>query len=63
MARREVSEFFFNLIVSHNTSGNIVVVHRKRKLQEISGGVLNRSHAHPEHAMINSEEGGSGASL
>jgi len=48
--------------VSHNTSGNIVVVHRKRKLHEISGGIVNRSHAHPEHSMISQGECGSDSS-
>jgi len=32
MDQREVREFFIKVIVSHNTSGNVVVVHRKRKL-------------------------------
>jgi hypothetical protein len=61
-SKRGKRVLFNTLIVSHNTSGNVVVVHRKRKLQEISGGILNRSHAHPEHGMINSEEGGSASS-
>jgi hypothetical protein len=62
-ARKEVREFLIiSYIVSHNTSGNVVVVHRKRKLHEISGGVLNRSHAHPEHQMIKSEGDESGSS-